>query len=200
MATWQHRCAVIGAMALAGMMNVSEAWAQADDAGSVRIRKIDFRQMTDPTLRVNNPNSGNADWHRLTAEFDTSRPWLDELEVVHYVLFAPDAGDADLRTQAEVLLLRGQTFYVNVKRGSHISELYIHPNTIDRFGPIERIAVVIKVRGRTLAVESDPQTRDAWWEQLSPIDGLILKSTQTPYNVISPDHHEATKAVAIGVR
>ena len=176
---------------------------QAVEASKVlRIRSVEARRLSSPKLRTSNPGAGSSeDWRRLTTEYQTAPEWMDDLAITYFVLLRPDPKKSGIRDgRSGFLLLRGQSRYVNLKKGRHISEMYIHPSTIERFGGIERIGVVFKTKGRLLSTESEPESQAGWWEKLSPIDGLILSRDATPFGAVSPDHYEATLSRTPGAR
>ena len=184
----------------AGAISVARAQVPTDAGDTLRVRRIEARQLPDPDLRTSNPGRRTRDWYRISTEYQTAPGWMDDLSITYYILFQPDPRSAELRSPAPFVLLRGQSDYVNVKQGRHISEMYIHPNTMDRYGAIVRIGAVFRSQGRLLAAASDPSSRERWWEQLPPVDGLILPRHLTPYNPTSPDHYEAVQAAAPGAR
>jgi len=179
--------------------------APGQEAGTsklLRVHKIQSDKIKPPDLRARNPGAGTHNrWYRLTTEYQTSPAWMDDLAVTYYVLFKPGPRTTEVRKAfSSYLLLRGQSEYVNIKRGRHISEMYIHPNTVDRYGSIERIGVVFRSEGRLLSAQSQPKSQAGWWEKLGPIDGLVLRREMTPFNSVSPDHYESTKDILSGSR
>ena len=168
----------------------------------LRVHRIQSDRMKPPDLQARNPGAETSDrWYRLTTEYQTSPGWIDDLAVTYYVLFKPGSRTLGVRQgSSSYLLLRGQSQYVNIKRGRHISEMYIHPNTVDRYGSIERIGVVFRSEGRLLSAQSQPKSQSGWWDKLSPIDGLVLRREMTPFNSVSPDHYESSKDVLFGSR
>ena len=175
--------------------------APGQEAGAsklLRVHKIRSDKINPPDLQGKNPRAGTNDrWYQLTTEYQTSPDWMDDLSVTYYVLFKPHSKTSGKREGlSSYLLLQGRSEYVNIKRGRHISEMYIHPNTVDRYGSIKRIGVVFRSEGRLLsAAQSDSKSQTAWWEKLSPIDGLVLRREVTPFNSISPDHYESSKDI-----
>ena len=85
--------------------------------------------------------------------------------------------------------------YVNVPAGRHVGDMFLHPNTIARVGPPKFVAVEIKHRGAVLATESTAQTPN-WWTQFSPVPGVLLNRSQTPFFLIDYDSYNAIKPAA----
>ena len=88
--------------------------------------------------------------------------------------------------------------YVNIQKGKHKSDMYLHPSTIARYGDVQRVGVVISSQGRVLAMESLPANNQRWWEQLTPLDGYVLNRMQTPFAMIYFDDYEAIKPSTAG--
>lgn len=157
------------------------------------VRKVKGGFISTPRYRDRYPSSGRGtDWYALTAEYETSPRWLDAVSVTFYVLFQPDPARAGLAAGASpYVLLRGRRQYVNLGEGRHVSEVYLHPGTLERFGSVERIAVVLDVGGEVADAMSEPASRDDWWNRLPPIDGLVVSRSRTPFAGQSPDFYES---------
>jgi hypothetical protein len=41
--------------------------------------------------------------------------------------------------------------------------------------------------------DSEPQTRERWWEKFTPMSGYLLAPQDTPWAVIGTDRFEAVK-------
>jgi len=82
-----------------------------------------------------------------------------------------------------------------VPKGRHFSDMFLHPNVVARMGPVKQIAVVVKVKGATVAMDSTA-TRANWWDGFSPVDGVMLNRSQTPFAYIDFDSFEAIKPAA----
>jgi hypothetical protein len=61
---------------------------------------------------------------------------------------------------------------------------------------VQAVAVLISVQGRIVAMESKPKSNQRWWEQLAPVDGLLLSRDQTPFAPIYFDDYEPVKRTA----
>jgi hypothetical protein len=91
----------------------------------------------------------------------------------------------------------GEMTYVNVPRGSrHASAMFMHPNTIQRYGggQVQAVAVQLFYRGRLVDQSSYPPSSDRWWERLTPISGLVLPPRDTPWSVEAFDKYESPKS------
>lgn len=127
-------------------------------------------------------------WLKVEATFSTTPEWCDELTLKYYVLMGKGQ---------ERHLYVGEVTHVNVARGqNHYSAVFIHPNTLDRYGagqPAEAVAVVLSYQNRPLDAGSNPSSNRRWWETLSPVTGYVLSPDQTPWSVIAFKRYEAIK-------
>lgn len=201
MTCWQQFRAGVPVIGLFFLLNPDVASAQeayvsgayAPDLAWVRDVKGSF--VSTPRYRDRYPGSGRGtDWYALTAEYETSPRWLNSISVTFYVLFRPNPGEAGLAAGASpYVMLRGRRQYANLGEGRHVSEVYLHPSTLERYGSVERIAVVLDVEGQVADARSDPASRDDWWNRLPPVDGLVVSRSQTPFASGSPDFYESVR-------
>ncbi|MBU1910362.1 MAG: hypothetical protein KJ726_09970, partial [Verrucomicrobia bacterium] len=134
-------------------------------------------------------------WFQILTQYDTAPEWMEELTFTYYVL-ARDK-QATQRTQ---VLFRGEVTYVTIQKGRHMSDMYLHPSTIARYGEVEAMAVLVTFKGQLVAMESQPASQQRWWEQLAPVDGFILNRMETPFAMIDFDVYEAIKPRWVGGR
>ena len=168
--------------------------AAAPGAGSdiLRIRKMTPVKEKTPVFRTAAPGQASArqpDWWRVTVEFETAPEWIDELEFTYYAYIE------DQSNKGAPVMFRGLVTYVNVAKGKHVSDMFLHPNTIARMGLVKQIAVVVKARGAVVATESTA-TKANWWDGFSPVDGVLINRAQTPFAFIDYDLYEAIKPAA----
>ncbi|NCA82346.1 MAG: hypothetical protein EOM72_06320 [Opitutae bacterium] len=163
-------------------------------AGSeiLRIRKMTPVKEKTPVFRTAAPGQASArqpDWWRVVVEFETAPEWIDELEFTYYAYIE------DQSNKGAPVMFRGTVTYVNVSKGRHQSDMFLHPNTIARLGLVKQIAVVVKARGAVVATESTA-TKPNWWDGFSPVDGVLINRSQTPFAYIDYDLYEAIKPAA----
>ena len=181
---------------VAGLIFSSSVVVRAQEvtaAGNqVRIRKIV------PNSKVPTPEyklltgqimSQKRNWFQVVAEYETAPEWMDDLTFTYYIVCESKTGGA------KFTLFRGEVTYVNVQKGKHKSDMYLHPSTLERYGAVQRVGVVISTQGRVLAMESLPAGSPRWWEKLTPLDGFVLNRMQTPFAMIYFDDFEAIKPV-----
>jgi hypothetical protein len=157
----------------------------------IKVRKLSGTKVKTPQYRISGGavQGASKDWYEISTIYDTKPEWANELNFTYYVLVRSTKG------KRAYTLFRGSVDYVNIARGSrHVSTVYLHPNTLARYGDVERMAVIIKSGGRVVAMESEPSAKNRWWEQLTPVDGYVLNRLETPFAMINFDNYEAIKA------
>lgn len=174
---------------------LSSAFAQDNvRPGDLAIRKVTQQLRRAPDYggtgtTLGNPASGaNRPWLHIEVEFSSELEWADEVLLKYYALVGEGR---DLR------LLTGDAVHVNVPKGNRrYSAMFMHPNTVQRFGKgrVEAIAVQLFYRGRLMDQTSVPEARTRWWEQLTPTPGFLLRPGDTPWSVVAHERYEAYKA------
>lgn len=170
----------------------------APGAGSdiLRIRKMSPTTEKTPLFKtsVQAQSSGRlTDWWRVVVEFETAPEWIDELEFTYYVYMK------DQSNRGAEVMFRGDVTYVNIPKGKHLGDMFLHPSTVARMGRVEQVAVVVKHKGAVAAMESTAKMPN-WWDRFPPRDGVLLNRSQTPFSVIDFDAFNAIKPVAAATR
>jgi len=172
------------------------SFAQAPDSettSTFKIRTIRQQLVSAPDyhsliLGTGNRSSAMSEkWLRIETEFDSTPEWADDVQLKYYVL---------LGSGKKSRMFVGDVTYVNVARGSrHISAMFMHPNTVQRYGngDVQSVAVQVFHRGQLIDQDSAPASRDRWWEGYTPVPGFLLTPQQTPWSIISYDRYEALK-------
>jgi hypothetical protein len=127
-------------------------------------------------------------WLRVEVEFDTHAQWTDELTFKYYVLMGRGR---------DAQLFAGEVTHLDIAKGArHYSAMFMHPNTVQRYGGrnAQAVAVLLYHEGRLIAFRSEPQSRERWWEQMTPLPRTLLNPMQSPWSVVSHDRYEAIKA------
>lgn len=175
----------------------AQAPAAAPTGRPLVIRKIKGEQVRTPEYQAKNvgAQSRSRAWYKIEVSYDVEPDWLDEVTFTYYVVVKakePIPGRNSLWT-----LFKGEVTYVNIEKGrDKRSDIYLHPSTLARFGAVERVAAVVSVGGRMVAMEGEPALagpNPRWWEQLTPQDGYLMNRMQTPFAMINFDDYEAVK-------
>lgn len=172
------------------------AQAQPEPVGRiVRIRKIDAGKTKTPEYNVRGASTMQRarDWLKILVQYETAPEWTDELDLTVYVVVKSREGGA------RYTLFRGSVTYVNIERGKHLADLYLHPSTLARYGDVERVGVVVGTQGRIVDMQSLPESNTRWWEQLPPVDGYVVNRMETPFAMLNFDDYEAIKGRGAGV-
>ncbi len=184
-----HSVLVSAFLAAAMVLSMAGA-AAAQEAGPsiLRISKIEGGKVKTPEYQLLKGQmvATTRDWFAVNTSYETAPDWIDELTFTYYILVKG-------KPTGKYMLFRGEVTYVNVAKGKHKSDMYLHPSTLHRYGDVERIAVVVNSQGRIVGMESRPSSQQRWWEQLAPADGYVLNRMQTPFAMINFDDYEAIK-------
>ncbi len=181
---------VVVVVMLAGVLSAS---AQRQDTMAkriLRIRNVAGSKVRTPEYKLVGGTAQGVKriWFEVLVDYETTPEWIDELDFTYYVLMRSRRG------KKRYVLFRGDVSYVNIARGRHRSVVYVHPSTLERYGDVDRVAVLIKSQGRLVGVGGRPAPTKRWWEQLTPVKGYILTRMQTPFAMIRFDDYEAIKA------
>jgi hypothetical protein len=133
------------------------------------------------------PSTLYSDWLRIEVQFESRPEWSDDVVLKFYVLM----GEGRDRK-----MFSGEVTHVNVQKGQqHYSAMFVHPNTVRRFGAgkIQAVAVQLFYQGRLIDQKTDVNV-DRWWEQFSPVPGYVLNPLQSPWSVVAGERYEPIKA------
>jgi len=173
---------------------LERAVAQQAPQVPLLVRKIAGGKVETPEYQIKKSQfaARTRQWFQIIVDYDTAPPWLDEATFTYYVLVRSKNPEPN---RPPVTLFKGEVSYINIERGRHRSDIYLHPSTVSRFGEVERMAVLVNVGGRLVAMDGLPAgtAQQRWWEQLAPQDGYLLNRMQTPFAMINFDDYEAIK-------
>lgn len=167
------------------------AFAQPSPGDVLRIRGIKVGRQQTPAYdvrRVTMQTGEVKEWGQILVKFETSPDWIDQLDFTFYALVKSDEG------KNPYTLFQSSISYVNLERGKHESVMYLHPSTGARYGKVDRVALLVRMNGQLVGMESEPPSKQRWWEQLSPVQGYLLNRLQTPFAMINYDNYPAIKA------
>lgn len=184
--------ALFAAMGISSLTALAQQPAPGAGSDVIRIRRMTPTKEKTPIFQTSIRTQSSArqpDWWRVVVDFETAPDWLDELEFTYYVYMK------DQSNRGAEVMFRGTVTYVNIAKGRHQSDMFLHPSTMARLGTVEQVAVVVKSRGAVVGTESTAKTPN-WWERFSPMDGVLLNRAQTPFALIDYDSYNAIKAAA----
>lgn len=165
---------------------------------AVALKKLDIlpKQLT-PTYQVTpTPPASKTPryWFQMTLHFDTHMEWTDDLDFRCYVLLKPKVATAG----AKPMLLRGDVTLVNVAKGKHKCDFFVHPSTLLRYGDVDSVAVVVSKSEQVIGMLSQPQSTKRWWEDFQPVPNMVLRRGDTPWALLNYDDFEQVKETAPG--
>ena len=182
------------------------AGAKAVPEIRIKVKKLEGLdregKMLSPEFRTNYSRSAKrGEWCEIKTEYYTYDEWLDELTFSYYVMTRGTDGEARGMYSFYDLSVR----YVDVEKGNdHMSTVYLHPKTVERFGWPVAIGVVISAKGKEIAKEVEasipmPKNED-WWKSDAVLknprvkvvkrSGRLLSRAQTPFALVNIDDYE----------
>jgi hypothetical protein len=195
--TWMTTCGLACATVVAWAAVVPPPPPAVGPGGlpknAVALKKLDVQpKLLTPTFQVNPvpPASKNPRyWYQMTLHFDTHMEWMDDLDFRCYVLLKPKPGSGN----TPHMLLRGDVTLVNVAKGKHKCDFFVHPSTLLRYGEVEAVAVVLSKAEQVIGMMSQPPSPKRWWEDYQPVPNMVLKRGDTPWALINYDDYEQVK-------
>jgi len=163
----------------------------AQGKSPVTVKKIDGLNVETPVYSVKGYSSAGSPkkWFRVFAEYDSEPDWIDELNFTFYVLVKGKTKDVPPAS-----LFKGEVTQVHVAAGNrHFVDMFIHPNILERFGEVAQVAYELRVGGRLIARGGKPEPSQAWWNNFSPVDGILLDRSKTPFALVEIDEQEIVK-------
>lgn len=135
-------------------------------------------------------NSRAQDWARIAVVYETESEWIDELEFRYFTIVKhPKTG--------EYTKFPASVNYVDIPKGkNHVSTVFLRPNTIARYGDLERFAVEIYAKGELVAATGVPENPPQWWHlpiNARTLEGVLLNRAQTPFAFVAWDNYETIK-------
>ncbi|MGD1017754.1 MAG: hypothetical protein ABSA12_00395 [Verrucomicrobiia bacterium] len=194
MAYMSNRMAIVTlSVSVAFLIPAVLNFAQGPAAPPFQIRAVRQRLVNPPDYRSIIQDTGSRAvsasqfWLEIDTEFASSPDWADDVQLKYYVL---------LGRGENAHCLVGDITYINVARGDlHRSAMFVHPNTVERYGNgrVEAVAVQLLYKGQLIDQSSYPPSGDRWWERLTPVSGLVLPPRETPWSVLAFDRYESPK-------
>jgi hypothetical protein len=162
------------------------------DEGLVKPPEYTFRNLSKTTARA-------REWGRVRLSYRTMPEWIDELQVDYYVLLKNNKREKE--EKPPFTLLEGSVTYTDVKKGDdHLSEAFLHPNTIERYGEIVAVAVEVRYEGETVRLtensKSKAPVKGKWWillrddPKVVSKDGYVLNRNHTPFVLANHNAYE----------
>lgn len=177
-------------------ISISTGTTHGQDSEILRIRRLEGETVRAPQYQTRGGQAPRRtrEWLQVRTEFQTAPEWIDEMTFTYYIVLRnrrPAPGEPEVR------LFRGESNYINIARTREgQSTVFLHPSTVERFGELVQVGVVITSGGRVVGMESSPSREGRWWEQLTPQSGMVLNRRDTPFAMINFDDFEATPAAS----
>lgn len=170
-----------------------------DPATLINIRGVRFDTVFTPEFSFNQrgmstQRDGRRQWLRVSSEFETAPEWMDEVTVTFYVVLRANPGNIPEGANPNNLFT-GTVTYVNVRRGRHNTTMFLDPNTSDRFGTPQAVAVVYNVGGRPAGGDVQPRStqESRWWTTMTPNAMPLLNRSETPFALVEIEQFNTVK-------
>jgi hypothetical protein len=184
-------CAVF----VAALSLSAAAFGQAAATAPFQLKKIIKDMKNAPSYSANagdlgggRPSTIAIQWLMLQVQFSSIPEWADDVKIKYYVLMGK--GKA-------ARMFTGEVTHVNIQKGTdHYSVMFMHPNTVRRYGAgrVDAVAAVLYYENRLISTISDPPSPRRWWEEFTPTPGYLLNPLETPWSVIAPLRFEPLKS------
>ncbi len=178
------------------LIAVSPAFAQQPEPPPMQrplvLKDISGGKILTPEYQIKRSQTAarTREWFQIVTTYDTDPEWIDEVQFTYYVLVKSKPNSKSPPQS----VFKGEVTYINVEKGRHKSDMFLHPSTMSRYGDVQAVAALVTVQGRLVAMESKPPTNERWWEKLAPQEGYLLDRSQTPFAMLYFDDYEAVKA------
>lgn len=116
-------------------------------------------------------------WGMVETMYDSEPKWADDIEVKYYVLMKGDS-------PKKPVMLTGSVVYISVQKGrGHVSNIYIPPQAILRYGEVVKVRAELWYNGILEDSTQWPKgTKEAqWWTKVKPTSGSLFNRYYTPF-------------------
>ena len=168
--------------------------ALAEKNATVKIRRIhvDDNVYTPyygiETEQNHEPGSAQR-WVRVAVEYSTSGGWINEISINHKALVYRHG------SKLPVILDRAVN-YMHIKKGNHVSYVYMHPNCVQRYEVRAKnvdIAITISIDGKEVASKMTNQETKGDWPKnpkYKVSTSHLLDESETPFWFVNYDYKE----------
>ncbi len=129
-------------------------------------------------------------WGVISVRYNSRPRWADDVQLKYFVLLRDKNGKNQMLT--------GAVTYVSVAAGlDHVGLVFIHPNTLARYGTVRRILVQIWSQGVLADAKEWPgASKTRWWDKLPGVPGTLRPRFFTPFEHDYEIHEEDIKFVS----
>lgn len=186
---------VMAAICLVLCLSASMSYAQdKKEEVILQIKNLSWNSVNTPDYSVtaSERTTRLKKWTRIETRYDTAPDWIDELEFRYYVV----VHNPHKKTEDKYLMFTRTIFYVDIAKGrDHLSTVFLRPNTVERHGDVDRIAVEIYNKGKKVASHSTARSDDRdWWllpgAQAMNRVGYLWTRPETPFAFVAYDLFE----------
>lgn len=137
------------------------------------------------------------EWFRIAVQYETSEDWLDNVVFQYYVMAVKKEQGQEVYS-----LYKKTVRYGDVAKGkAHLSDVFLRPVALKRYGDVVATAVEILVDGKTVATEQDSSIKlpEKWWDDQNVLkvaivrEGYLLDRSQSPFALLNIDDYEVIR-------
>lgn len=178
-------------------MGFSAEMRQKKNIEIIKITKEEKKGATRSAVRGGQSGANSAfnraQWTKISAFYESSPEWSDEVQMKFYVLFlnkSPERKRTAVTPKDLYTMLTGSVKYINVPASrENRGEIFVHPNSLVRYGEIKEIRVEIWYKGvmesfmnQSHGISSKEAAQyQNWWTQIASKDGELLNRLYTPF-------------------
>lgn len=137
-----------------------------------------------------------GEWAKISGLYKSTPEWADEVTMKVFVLcFNKAPKKKNSRDyMGPYTLLGGSVKYINIHSDKqNRGELFIHPNTLERFGNIREVRVELWYKGilestimKSFSSKNEKEIK-SWWTQFPVREGEIVNKYRAPF-IFDPDN------------
>lgn len=156
---------------------------------AVKIKLDMKRGVTRSAVRGGNQGSKSKGfWGKIVLEYQSQPLWVDEVTVKMFVLLY-DKNLKNKPPKKRYTMLKGDVTYINVEKGKgHIGAMFIHPNTLKRYGDIKEIRAELLYNGNvedqiseSFSSQREKKFLKNWWTMFTPKSHELLNRLVVPF-------------------
>ncbi len=151
--------------------------------GDFDIRRIEYgfrirsgsKALSGGLSGLNNLSGFPQKWGVITVHYSSQPAWADDVTLKYYVMVRNQKRKNSMFT--------GSVTYISVASGwEHQGLVFLHPNSLSRYGTVKRILVEIWYQGILVDSRQWPnEGRAQWWNRIAAIQGALRCRFFTPF-------------------
>jgi len=128
-------------------------------------------------------------WGIVETVYGSLPKWADDVDIKYYVLL-------EAKESGKKVMLAGSIVYIDVESGNrHISDIYIPPQVLRRYGKVLYIRAEVWYNGILQdAIQWGKRIpKIPWWTRIAPTEGALMNRFYTPFQYEAQMNEELIK-------